>query len=255
MSLDIRNELNRRLQNGESGVTLLKWLNNQAGVRALLAELFDGRPVNEQNLSDWRQGGYQDSLRLEAARDFIESMSEQSVVLDEAAGEEMIGNCFGTVLAAEMAQVAMKFLEQESDLEKRWERLKEINREFSRMRRDDHRALRTWIKEAQWERQMEQEDDEAEEKRRRRERVETLFRGLRRTAPAKPVLTKSSMPKVRSKQEDSSVRSLKPKVAEKVEVLEDTSASGSGRMAAPGTGAPQPESGKSRRIKPTGLSY
>jgi len=247
MDLDIRNELNRRLQNGVAGPALVKWLNGKPGVKKLLAEQFDGRPVNEQNLSDWRQGGYQDWLRLEAARDFIENMAEQSVVLDDASGEEMISDCFGTVLAAEMAQLAMKFLEQENDLEKRWNRLKEINREFSRMRRDDHRALRTCIQQVQLERQQEREEEEMEERRRRKERVEALFGGLRgmAPAPAKPVITKSSMPEVRPKLAYSTGKSPKPRAAEKVEVREDTPAAGTGRSAAPGTGALQPESGKS----------
>ncbi len=188
MSSVIRNELNRRLQDGESGTTLLEWLNGLKPVRDILKQHFNGMPISEQNLSEWRQGGYKDWLRLEAARDFIDNMSEQSGELDEAAGGELISDRFGSILATEMAQLAMKFLEQEDDLEKRWNRLKEINREFSRMRRDDHRGLRTWIKRAQWERQQEREEEGAEEKRRTQERVAAFFGTMRGTAPAKPVL-------------------------------------------------------------------
>jgi hypothetical protein len=188
MSLDIRNELNRRLQDGEPGGTLLKWLNGLKPVQDILKQHFSGMPISEQNLSEWRQGGYKDWLRLEAARDFIDNMSEQSGELDEAAGGELISDRFGSILATEMAQLAMKFLEQEDDLEKRWNRLKEINREFSRMRRDDHRGVRTWIKRAQWEQQQERAEEAAEEKRRTQERVAAFFGTMRGTAPAKPGL-------------------------------------------------------------------
>jgi hypothetical protein len=183
LPLHIRTELNRRLQEGEAGTSLVQWLNRLPAVRAALREYFGGVPISIQNLSEWRQGGYQDWLRLEAARDFIDNLSEQSGELDEAAGGELISDRFGSVLAAEMAQLAMKFLEQEDDLEKRWNRLKEINREFSRMRRDDHRGLRAWIKRAQWEQQQEREEEEAEEKIRRQERVAAFFGGPSGRAP------------------------------------------------------------------------
>src|ERR1700735_4104956 len=104
LPLHIRTELNQRLGEGEPGTKLVAWLNDKAKLD--LPKDSEGRRIRitEQNLSDWRQGGYQDWLRLEAARDFIANMSERSDVLDDAAGEEMISDCFGPVLAAEMAQ-------------------------------------------------------------------------------------------------------------------------------------------------------
>ncbi len=56
----LRDELNRRLREGESGPRLLAWLNSLPDVQAVLTEQFGGRPINPQNLSDWRQGGYWD---------------------------------------------------------------------------------------------------------------------------------------------------------------------------------------------------
>jgi hypothetical protein len=35
-----------------------RWLNSLPEVQARLATEFDGRAVNEQNLSAWKQGGY-----------------------------------------------------------------------------------------------------------------------------------------------------------------------------------------------------
>src|SRR5260370_12369239 len=60
LPLDIREQLNRRLQDGEIGKDLVVWLNSVPEVQAVLKAEFGDRPVNEPNLSDWRTGGYED---------------------------------------------------------------------------------------------------------------------------------------------------------------------------------------------------
>ncbi|MCX6952946.1 MAG: hypothetical protein NTV51_12390, partial [Verrucomicrobia bacterium] len=52
----VREELNRRLLDGESARRLVAWLNGQAEVRAMLAEHFDGRAIRVQSVSEWRAG-------------------------------------------------------------------------------------------------------------------------------------------------------------------------------------------------------
>lgn len=47
---DIRNQLNRRMADGETGVRLVEWLNGLPAVRAVLEQEFGGREINEQNL-------------------------------------------------------------------------------------------------------------------------------------------------------------------------------------------------------------
>lgn len=59
---DLRDQLNRRLQNGEQSDTILPWLNNLPETKTLLAAEFDSHPINRQNLSEWRKGGYRDWL-------------------------------------------------------------------------------------------------------------------------------------------------------------------------------------------------
>jgi hypothetical protein len=54
----IRDELARRIDNGEQGKDLVEWLDALPAVQDVLKEQFGGRPVNEQNLSEWKQGGY-----------------------------------------------------------------------------------------------------------------------------------------------------------------------------------------------------
>lgn len=160
----LRKQLNRRLQDGEPGKTLVEWLNGQPGVVETLKEQFYGRPINEQNLSEWKQGGYQDWLKHEESRAFIENLTEQSGELEEMADGVEISDRFGSILATEMTRLATQLLESETDPEKRWQRLREIHRELSQLRRDDHRAVRTFIKRDRWTRESEREDREIEKR-------------------------------------------------------------------------------------------
>jgi hypothetical protein len=54
----IRDELNRRMDDGQTGKELLPWLNGLPEVQKLLAEQFAGRPIIKQNLCEWRAGGH-----------------------------------------------------------------------------------------------------------------------------------------------------------------------------------------------------
>jgi hypothetical protein len=57
---DLIEQLNLRLHDGFSGPQILKWLNNHKDARKVLEEEFDGVPISKQNLSQWRNGGYQE---------------------------------------------------------------------------------------------------------------------------------------------------------------------------------------------------
>jgi hypothetical protein len=56
----VRSLLNSRLENGQDGKQILIWLNDLPAVRDVLQETFHGNPITEQNLSDWRLGGYEE---------------------------------------------------------------------------------------------------------------------------------------------------------------------------------------------------
>lgn len=75
----IRHELNHRLLDGESGPRLLAWLNNLPEVQAVLVQQFDGRPINQQNLSAWRTGAFREwCFRREILVASIEMNSRRS---------------------------------------------------------------------------------------------------------------------------------------------------------------------------------
>ena len=157
----IRNQLNRRLQDNEQGTTLVEWLNSQPEVQATIQKQFAGRPVNEQNVSEWKKGGYQDWLRHEESRQIVSTLAEQKGELDDATDGAEISDQYASVMSVEFVTLTRKLLEEKTDSRKKWEFLREVLRELSQLRRDDHRGVRTTIKRLRWEREVEQDDSES----------------------------------------------------------------------------------------------
>ena len=156
-----RDELGRRIENGELGKPIVDWLNGLPPVQELLEEQFGGRPVSEQNLSEWKQGGHPEWLRQQETLSLVSQLTEQSEEVDEAADGQEISDRFARLLAAEFSRLATALLEKETDPEKRWQRLCEIHRQLSQLRVDDHRAVRTHIQRQNYNREMDREEEEA----------------------------------------------------------------------------------------------
>ena len=57
---DIRNQINYRLLLKHPGAGIVKWLNKLPEVKAVMAERFDGRPLNGRNLSEWKNAAYKE---------------------------------------------------------------------------------------------------------------------------------------------------------------------------------------------------
>ena len=55
----LREEINLRLFNGQIGRQIVAWLNSLPEVQATMAEFFNGRPIDEGNLSEWRKRSYE----------------------------------------------------------------------------------------------------------------------------------------------------------------------------------------------------
>jgi len=82
LPVKIREELNQRLLDGQTGGKILPWLNALPEVKRILGEDFEGLAVNDNNLSDWRKGGYKDWLkqraRIDRTRELARYAAEQS---------------------------------------------------------------------------------------------------------------------------------------------------------------------------------
>src|SRR6185369_17750475 len=54
----LREEINRRLDENQSGVKILAWINAQPEARQVFDNQFDAKPISLQNLSNWRREGF-----------------------------------------------------------------------------------------------------------------------------------------------------------------------------------------------------
>lgn len=85
----IREELCQRLHNGERGPTILPWLNGLPEVQRVLDEQWGEQPVTPQNLSEWRQGGFQEWLNRREKVDNLRILTDYARRSAEAAGASL----------------------------------------------------------------------------------------------------------------------------------------------------------------------
>jgi len=65
---ELREQVNRRLDDGERGTSIIAWLNTVPEVQALLAAEFKDKPIGKENLSHWRKYGYKKWLWRQEAQ-------------------------------------------------------------------------------------------------------------------------------------------------------------------------------------------
>lgn len=102
LPLALRDQVNQRLLNGETARQILPWLNALPEVSALLAGEFDGDPINDANLSAWRNGGYQDWLkrrdRVERTKELARYAGQQSKAKGESIADGAAAIAAGKLL-------------------------------------------------------------------------------------------------------------------------------------------------------------
>jgi hypothetical protein len=149
----VRDELNRRLRDGQKGSQLAAWLNALPKVKDTLAKDFDGRALNKQNVSQWRQGGYQEWLArqelLTQACDLASDTDELQIKTEESLTDHLakaIGVRLATILARRGADLDELSLQQ-------LRALCPIARMVVQLRRSDHQAMRADRENERWEMQ------------------------------------------------------------------------------------------------------
>jgi hypothetical protein len=147
----IREQINLRLDNGETAAALVKWLNGLPEVQKLLTEQFAGKPITPQNLSQWRNGGYIEWSRHQLLRDQTRWTTEQSCDLgsDIDANTISIAENVAMIMSAELA-IHVQALGAIKKPKERFRQFRLLSRELSRIRRDDQRACRTILRREQW---------------------------------------------------------------------------------------------------------
>lgn len=139
---DIRDQLNRRLDEGEPGVRLVDWLNGLEQVRQVLAQDFGGREINEQNLSEWKAGGYQD---WQARQEMLAQSRELAADARElaAATEGRLTDHLATVLAARYAGALASWDgEVTEEFRRKLRALRGLCQDIVELRRGDHSGAR-----------------------------------------------------------------------------------------------------------------
>ncbi len=155
----IRDELNQRLDDGGLGVQLVAWLNELPEVKEVLAAYFEGRVITEDNLSEWRRGGFLDWRSQRDALAFIADMRSE-------------GNELGKVTVAELAEPLTMALmahytaavnrSNGDDIEEPRERVKRLSkslRDVVRLRRCELARERTQIQRESLEIKREKTED------------------------------------------------------------------------------------------------
>ena len=141
----IRDQLNRRLCDGEPGSQIVIWLNSLPESQAVLAREFAGRAISEQNLSEWEQGGYRDWLArhdaLAQVRELVADSQELTDATDGALAEHL-----ATVLTARYAAALADCQGETTDeFRRKLRSLRGLCQDIVELRRGNHSAARLKI--------------------------------------------------------------------------------------------------------------
>lgn len=153
---DIRDQLNRRLQNGEPGRSLVAWLNSLPEVRRVLLEGFEGRPINEPNLSAWKCGGYLDwMLKQEVLGQVLKAPCR--LRRSSAAPGHGLSDSLSAIIATRYAGIMADWNGQAAETFRRdLHVLNQLCRSVTLLRREDHAGMRLKLarKRLSWKRQI-----------------------------------------------------------------------------------------------------
>ena len=135
----LRHQLNQRLLDGEPGARLLEWLNALPQVHTILKADFQGRPINPQNLTDWKQGGYRDWLVQQEALALAQRLGQDATQLPSE-DRPPFTETLALWLASRYAVVASQLSQSEGDMA--WALLREFCADLAKLHRCDLTAER-----------------------------------------------------------------------------------------------------------------
>ncbi len=137
----IQEQLNHRIENGEKGRGLVEWLNSLPEVQAVMAREFGGKPVRQQNISEWRKHGYVKWLRQQEALDMARQLADDVGEL-QPAGAPPLADQMVVWLTARYLVAVQKLAEKNNDGELDLKVLRELCHDVVALRRGDHSGAR-----------------------------------------------------------------------------------------------------------------
>jgi hypothetical protein len=150
----IRDELNRRLRDGEPGKDLLIWLNGLPAVQQVLEKEFGARAINEQNLSEWKQGGYEDWVRRQEALASVRELASQAADIREETGDFSVAELLSAPAAIALSRCLQSIAAKAADDPKEVRALLDIARELGRLRHDDYSQMCLSFQRERWEKDL-----------------------------------------------------------------------------------------------------
>jgi len=178
----LRDELNQRLECSEESPQLLDWLNALPQVKKVVRETFAGAPISKQNLSQWRQGGFQEWL---ARRDLFEDTRNVTELVEDMQfeyAEGVLADDVAMVLAARLGSMITNWNgEVDEKFKARADVLNRIGRTVVQLQRGMHRSNRETF-ELQ---RLHEEKETAEKEALKHKLMERVFDALK-----EPVLAK-----------------------------------------------------------------
>jgi hypothetical protein len=174
----IREQINRRLLDGQKGREIIAWLNSLEEVKAALAQGFEGREINDGNLSEWKLGGYRDWEAQQAALAETQRIMSEGLELDKV-GDKALADKLAAWLLGRYAVATRQLIENEDD-PAAWKLLREVCHDLVALRRGDHFA--EWLR-------IDREKLELQRWRQEREEKAATSESAAEARPAAPVLS------------------------------------------------------------------
>ncbi len=157
---DLRDQLNCRLEDGELGIRLVEWLNELPEVQAVLSRNFEGRKINEQNLTEWKAGGYRDWQARQEMLAQAREMAADAAELTQASNGKLTDH-LAAILSARYASLVANWNGEATDeFRAKLRALRELCQNIVNLRRGDHSGARLFLEQERLEREREKTGEE-----------------------------------------------------------------------------------------------
>src|SRR5579871_1786186 len=135
LPIEVREELNERLDAGDQGKELVAWLNSLPEVQDRIRYSFGGQPISEQNLSQWRNGGYREWQEKEERWHMLHSLREEAEQMARPVDPEDTQRHLSVVMTLELGRALRDLIENTPDVKERVKGLDRIIGRFTQLRR------------------------------------------------------------------------------------------------------------------------
>jgi hypothetical protein len=161
---NLRDQLNRRLDNGEPPHLLARWLNSLPEVQSLLASDFDSQPVSRQNMHQWSRHGFRAWKMRQQALEFAANYTptpDQPAATSLSLTDPLIQWLHLNLAAAAQNLVATDSTDPDADLR----RLRLFAADIVALRRGDLYARRIALEEKRYADLLAAQEDARQEER------------------------------------------------------------------------------------------